>query len=54
MKEISGWYKKNLPTFGLGAASAAGPAKIEEKKEENKVEERKEVYITYLERYCRC
>jgi hypothetical protein len=42
LKEISGWYKKNLPSFGLGASSS-GPAKIEEKKEEKKVEEKKEV-----------
>ena len=43
IKDISGWYKKNLPDFGLGDASGSAVINKEEKKEEKKATVAREV-----------
>ena len=43
MKEISEWYKKNLPEFGLGSSSGPAITNTVEKKEETKSDVVKEV-----------
>jgi hypothetical protein len=47
MKELAEWYKKHLPSFGLGGSQAIAQTKVDEgAKKEEKKEEKKEVTFT--------